>query len=121
MKSTPYCIPKSSTVMISPTMTEITTTATDCFIRSSLSGQVIFLNSVFTPFQNFTSLDAFSDFAESPMLILHSHKTQIILFPYAVYVSYRICSTSWFPFCQDESSYPWSCCNYVVYIRYMPV
>ena len=38
-----------------------------------------------------------------------------------MYESYRIYNTFWFPFCQDESSYPWSCYSYAACILYMPV
>ena len=38
-----------------------------------------------------------------------------------MYESYRICNTSWFPFCPDEPSCPSSCCNYGSCIPCMPM
>ena len=39
----------------------------------------------------------------------------------ALCASCRICSISWFPFCQDAPSYPWLCYSCAVCILYMPV
>ena len=47
--------------------------------------------------------------------------TQKKMFPCAVCVTYRICSTSLFPCAPDESSYPLSCCSYAAYILYIPM
>ena len=46
---------------------------------------------------------------------------KIILFPCVMCVFYRIYNISLFPFCLGDSSFLLSCCNYVVYILYMPV
>ncbi len=106
--------------MIKPRAMEHATTAAVSLLTVCLSGQMTLLNSTFIPLKNPFIFEVFSLLAVSaifsrPLLNL------ITSFLCAKYVSCRICNTSWFPFCQDESSYPLSCYNYVVCIPYMPV
>ena len=54
-------------------------------------------------------------------LLYTSLLAAIILSLCAMCVSYRICSTSWFPYVPDEISYPLSCCSYAACILYTPM
>ena len=95
----------------------MSTTATVSLVKDFLSGQIIFLNSAFR-FLN----TLFFFFALSSMFDLtFLPQPPITWSPYAACVSCRTCNTSWFPFSQDVSSYPLSCCNSAACIPYMPM
>ena len=62
-----------------------------------------------------TVVTVFSSITSRPLL------NRITWFPCAWYGACRICSTSWSPYGQDDSSSLLSCCNCVACIPYMPV
>ena len=62
--------------MITPTTTEIATTATDCFNVDCLSGHEIFLNSAFTPLKK---LGHFCFSAESPISTSHARTADYLV------------------------------------------
>ena len=96
----------------------MSTTATVSLVKDFLSGQIIFLNSAFR-FLNtlFFCLCCFLPCSIS--LSCRSHQLLGLLMQRVL--SCRTCNTSWFPFSQDVSSYPLSCCNSAACIPYMPM
>ena len=95
---------------------EIAVTATACFPSVVLSGQMIFWNSAFSPLKKPTFSLLLSPITLTPVL-----KKRIILFLCVKYESCRIYNISLFPFCQDDSFYPLSCCSYGSCTLYKPM
>ena len=91
-------------------------TATVCFARVFLSGQIIFLNSALRPLNQlvFFTFSVFSDIHSLPF-------NEITSFLCVMCVIYRIYSIFLFPYVPDEFSYPSLYCSYAVYILYMPM
>ena len=123
-----------------PTNMDMVTTATVCFATVFLSAKTIFLYSFFRPLKKpgffsfflsaffFSGLSALAAFSVvSTVVTVFSYITsrpllnRITWFPCAWYGACRICSTSWSPYGQDDSSSLLSCCNCVACIPYMPV
>ena len=129
-KCSPNTIAVSRAAMISPSATETAMTAPVCFVTVSLSGQMILLYSAFKPFQKlflgaFFGIFCITHFCPPKRSgrcpIAQNQPVTLTSSLCVTCVSYRICSTFWFPFCPDEFSYPLSCCNYAACILCMPV